>query len=153
MEKDQEYYCILEQCWSTVETQILENYSDFSTVRRRIFELWEEHNVRQLERRNKELIEETNNTVILRNRWGGWLQVGVSKYGWLLIMKNAGEPLRVSHGTNQAEGYVIFLLPEWTEFEFSCLIANTTAEHVIENWLDKGELGDETIFQKSFSSK
>jgi len=147
----QSSYCILIDFVTLEENEdmlptTLERYDTFSEVEQRILEIAEEHIAQQY---NSQCIDEdlSNKTVFLRNRWGGKMQVGVSKDGWLLIVENPGESSQVSYSENSTDELVVFLLPEWTEF-YSCnLISRKNAKKNIENWLEMGQLITPENFQ------
>jgi hypothetical protein len=102
---------------------------DFDQVQDALSEIWESH-----AKENPSL----GTGVVLFNRHGGELEVGMSQQGWLLILHIAGMP-QIIFSQRDSVGYVPFLLDKhWYEHPSSCIHDKSSALKAIEQWLVRG---------------
>lgn len=141
-------YCRLERfgCfehdnpWQSDDEIVTEEYEDFQSVVQRIVELakqWE-NRVPQLIQQ-KLLSEDDKNvciTVIIRNCWDDWIQVGVSNYGWMLSQY---PPEDAFIFIEEIEETVVFLIPEWTGVRLRQLRTESSAKRILKEWLDTNQ--------------
>jgi hypothetical protein len=75
-------------------------------------------------------------TVVLRRGDGERLHVGKSDAAWLLILlRGASGPTRILRGNLPPGPWVVFLIPEWTDFERKDLVEPDRGQAAIEAWL------------------
>jgi hypothetical protein len=107
---------------------VTESYDRFPAVWRRILQLWEIQ---------KAAHPSVGVSVILHNRLGRRIQVGVSDRGWLLILDPVDNTHIVRRTKNPGDDqFAAFLLPEWTEFTLECVHSAAYAREALSQWLD-----------------
>lgn len=100
--------------------------------------LW--HRLRHIRQQHRAYLEQADGasiSVVLKNRWGRTLQVGMSDEGWLLILIRSDlHPTRIIRRGVPGTGRVPFLIPEWTDFERRDLLPEGDALRIMRDWLD-----------------
>jgi hypothetical protein len=88
-------------------------------------------------------------TVILKRNDGERLQVGLSDEGWLLIvLPKGGGRSRIVRGNLPSGNRVVFLLPEWTDFDRKHVISPRFGAAAVDAWLHHRDPGPVAIGEK-----
>jgi hypothetical protein len=83
--------------------------------------------------------------VLLYNRWGDHMVVGVSDSGWTIpgssryTIEYKNNQIKLGKYDITKEKQFLFYLPEYTEFSSSDFISKETACSLLKEWLDTGE--------------
>jgi hypothetical protein len=110
--------------------EIEECYFSIDSLFQRIRELWESHS---------SLKTDAGMSVILTNKSGAQLQVGVSQEGWLIALEPKKQFRLVRHPSDGGR-HIPFLLPSWTEFPDDCIQTPDVAMSLVTDWLISNHL-------------
>jgi hypothetical protein len=111
-------------------TEVRESFESPWPLLARVEELWRHH---------QESRPDLGMTVHVHNASEEEIHLGISQSGWLLILRGA-DGMRVIQSAADAEGFVPFAFPEWTEVRRSWLLDPQQARRLLLDWLEGADL-------------